>query len=472
MSALQKMRKKGSGAGQMEIEKVLKEQRRFFETGGTKSFEFRKKALNRLEIVIKKHEREIADALKKDLQKSAFESYMTETGLLLSELRYVKKHLVGWMKEKRVPTPLAQFPAKSMVTAEPYGVVLIIAPWNYPFLLCLQPLIDAISAGNCCVIKPSGTSPASFEIIKKLIEEAFPLEFVTVIKDGEEENKKLLEQKFDFIFYTGGPRVGKLVMEQAGKQLTPVVLELGGKSPCIVEESADLNLTAKRIVFGKFLNSGQTCVAPDYVLVQESVKEELILKMCKWIRRMYGKEPLKCKDYPKIISSYHYERLMKLLKEELVVSGGYGRKETLQIAPTLLNETDFNAPVMQEEIFGPILPVIGFKNVEEAVNLVKQKEKPLALYLFTKEPAVKKQVLSQPSFGGGCVNDTVMHLATSYMGFGGVGASGMGSYHGKAGFDTFSHKKSLLVRNSKLDIPIRYLPYRKYKNVFLHLFLR
>ena len=336
-----------------------------------------------------------------------------------------------------------------MVIAEPYGVVLIIAPWNYPFLLCLQPLIDAISGGNCCVIKPSGASTVSFKMIKKIIEEAFPLEFVAVIKDGEEENKKLLEQKFDFIFYTGGP-----------------------KSPCIVEESADLNLAAKRIVFGKFLNSGQTCVAPDYVLVQESVKEELILKMCKWIHRMYGKEPLKCKDYPKIISSYHYERLMKLLKEELVVSGGYGRKETLQIAPTILNETDFDAPVMQEEIFGPILPVIGFETIERAVNLVKQKEKPLALYLFTKEQSVKKQVLSQLSFGGGCVNDTIVHLATSYMGFGGVGASGMGSYHGKAGFDTFSHKKSLLVRKSKIDIPIRYLPYRKYKNLFLHLFLR
>lgn len=456
----------------MEIEKILKEQRNFFETGATKSIQFRQNALNRLEIIIKKHEREIADALKKDLHKSAFESYMTETGLLLNEIRYVKKHLAGWMKEKRVPTPLAQFPAKSRVIAEPYGVVLIIAPWNYPFLLCLQPLIDAISGGNCCVIKPSGASTVSFKMIKKIIEEAFPLEFVAVIKDGEEENKKLLEQKFDFIFYTGGPRVGKLIMEQAAKQLTPVVLELGGKSPCIVEESADLNLAAKRIVFGKFLNSGQTCVAPDYVLVQESVKEELILKMCKWIHRMYGKEPLKCKDYPKIISSYHYERLMKLLKEELVVSGGYGRKETLQIAPTILNETDFDAPVMQEEIFGPILPVIGFETIERAVNLVKQKEKPLALYLFTKEQSVKKQVLSQLSFGGGCVNDTIVHLATSYMGFGGVGASGMGSYHGKAGFDTFSHKKSLLVRKSKIDIPIRYLPYRKYKNLFLHLFLR
>ena len=429
----------------MEIEKVLKEQRNFFETGATKSIQFRQNALNRLEIVIKKHEREIADALKKDLHKSAFESYMTEIGLLLNEIRYVKKHLAGWMKEKWVPTPFAQFPAKSMVIAEPYGVVLIIAPWNYPFLLCLQPLIDAISGGNCCVIKPSGASTVSFKMIKKIIEEAFPLEFVAVIKDGEEENKKLLEQKFDFIFYTGGPRVGKLIMEQAAKKLTPVVLELGGKSPCIVEESADLNLAAKRIVFGKFLNSGQTCVAPDYVLVQESVKEELILKMCKW---------------------------MKLLKEELVVSGGYGRKETLQIAPTILNETDFDAPVMQEEIFGPILPVIGFETIERAVNLVKQKEKPLALYLFTKEQSVKKQVLSQLSFGGGCVNDTIVHLATSYMGFGGVGASGMGSYHGKAGFDTFSHKKSLLVRKSKIDIPIRYLPYRKYKNLFLRLFLR
>ena len=311
----------------MEIEKILKEQRNFFETGATKSIQFRQNALNRLEIVIKKHEREIADALKKDLHKSAFESYMTEIGLLLNEIRYVKKHLAGWMKEKWVPTPFAQFPAKSMVIAEPYGVVLIIAPWNYPFLLCLQPLIDAISGGNCCVIKPSGASTVSFKMIKKIIEEAFPLEFVAVIKDGEKENKKLLEQKVDFIFYTGGPRVGKLIMEQAAKQLTPVVLELGGKSPCIVEESADLNLAAKRIVFGKFLNSGQTCVAPDYVLVQESVKEELILKMCKWIHRMYGKEPLKCKDYPKIISSYHYERLMKLLKEELVVSGGYGRKD-------------------------------------------------------------------------------------------------------------------------------------------------
>lgn len=456
----------------MEIEKVLKRQRKFFETGATKSIQFRQKALNRLEIVIKRHEREIADALEKDLHKSAFESYMTETGLLFSELRYVRKHLAGWMKEKRVPTPLAQFPAESMVTAEPYGVVLILAPWNYPFLLCFQPFIDAIAAGNCCVIKPSGASPVSFEIIKKIIEEAFSLEFAAVVKDGEEENKKLLEQKFDFIFYTGGPRIGKLVMAQAAKQLIPVVLELGGKSPCIVEKSADLNLTAKRIVFGKFLNCGQTCVAPDYVLVQESVREELIQKMCKWIRRMYGKEPLKCKDYPKVISSYHYERLMNLLKEELVVTGGYGSKETLQIAPTILNGTDFEAPVMQEEIFGPILPVIGFKTVEEAVKLVKQKEKPLALYLFTREQLVKKQVLSQLSFGGGCVNDTVMHLATSYMGFGGVGASGMGSYHGKTGFDTFSHKKSLLVRQGKMELPVRYLPYRKYKKLLLHFFLR
>lgn len=456
----------------MEIEEVLKKQRSFFDTGKTKKFEFRWKALNRLEIVIKKYEKEIAKALNKDLHKSTFESYMTETGILLSELRYVKQNLKNWMKEKKVQTSLSLFPAKSVEMVEPYGVVLIMAPWNYPVLLCFQPLIDAIAAGNCCIIKPSGDAKASFQIIKKIVQEAFLAEFVTVIKDGEEENKKLLEQKFDFIFFTGGKRIGKLVMEQAAKHLTPVVLELGGKSPCIVDESADLKLAAKRIVFGKFLNSGQTCVAPDYVLVQESVKEELISNMCRWIRKMYGREPLNHKNYPQIISMRHYERLMKLLKGEIVVTGGYGKKETLQIAPTILSETTWNAPIMQEEIFGPILPILEFKTIEEAIYQIKQKEKPLALYLFTKDSKRKKQVLSEVTFGGGCINDTIMHLATPYMGFGGVGESGMGSYHGKTGFDTFSHTKSILVGSKKIDIPIRYLPYRKGKDWLLHFFLK
>lgn len=453
------------------MENLMEKQRRFFDRGITKSFRFRYEALERLEKVISRREEEIAKALYQDLHKSSFEGYMTEIGMTLSELRYVKKHLKGWMRRKRVLSPAAQFPSDSFVVKEPYGVVLIMVPWNYPFLLCMEPLIGAVAARNCCVLKPSSCSGAVLTVIRKIIEEVFPSEYVAVVEGGREVNQKLLDQHFDYIFFTGGKTVGKLVMEQAARHLTPVTLELGGKSPCIVDETADLKLAAKRIVFGKYLNSGQTCVAPDYLLVQECVKDKLLGYMKIQILNMYGKNPFQNPDYPAMIHEKHYERVMNLIKEETVVIGGYGSRDTLQIAPTILDSVAADAPVMQEEIFGPVLPVLTFGKIEEAEQFVKKREKPLALYLFTRKKEVEKRILNNLSFGGGCINDTVIHLATSRMGFGGVGASGMGTYHGKDSFDTFSHRKSIVKKSNALDLPVRYPPYGKRKEKLLRIFM-
>ncbi|MGN0400359.1 MAG: aldehyde dehydrogenase [Blautia sp.] len=455
----------------MNMEKLIEKQRKFFDIGITKSFRFRYEALERLEKAICKREEEIKKALYQDLHKSSFEGYMTEIGMTLSELRYVKKHLKGWMRDRRVLSPVSQFPSESIVIEEPYGVVLVMAPWNYPFLLCMEPLIGALAAGNCCVLKPSACSVVVSAVIRRLIQEVFPLEYVAVVEGGREVNQELLEQRFDYIFFTGGKTVGKLVMEKAAWNLTPVTLELGGKSPCIVDETADLKLAARRIVFGKYLNSGQTCVAPDYLLVQETVKEKLMEYMKNQILKMYGKNPFENPDYPAMINEKHYERVMNLIKGELVVTGGYGCRETLQIAPTILDRVTWNAPVMQEEIFGPVLPVLTFRDIQEAETFVKKGEKPLALYLFTGKKETEKRILRNLSFGGGCVNDTIIHLATSRMGFGGVGASGMGSYHGKDSFDTFSHRKSIVRKSNALDLPVRYPPYKKRKEKLLRLFM-
>ena len=344
----------------MEIDELVRGQRRFFEKGCTKSLAFRMQALERLERTVKRYEGEIRQALYQDLHKSSFESYMTETGLVLSELAFVKKHLKGWMREKTVHTPLAQFPARSFVTHEPFGVVLVMAPWNYPFMLCMDPLIGAIAAGNCCILKPSGYAKHVSAVIAKMIREAFPPEFAAVVEGGREENQELLEQRFDYIFFTGGVTVGRLVMEKAARNLTPVTLELGGKSPCIVDHTANLKMAAKRLVFGKYLNSGQTCVAPDYLLVQEDVKEEFLVYVKHFIRQMFGEEPLKNPDYPRMINEKHYHRVMGLLKDEKAETGGYGDEEHLQIAPTVLTGITEDSPVMQEEIFGPVLPVLTF----------------------------------------------------------------------------------------------------------------
>ena len=465
-------RSNGGSGMQENIEQLLKKQRDFFNTGKTRDIRFRKAALLRLRQAIRRREQEISRALQADLGKAPFESYMTEVGLTLSELTYVLRHLDGWTREKKVPTPLAQFHGKSFTVPEPYGVVLVMAPWNYPFLLTMEPLIGALAAGNCCVLKPSEDAPRTSAVIASLLEEIYPKSYVTVVEGDRKISAALLEQRFDYIFFTGSVSVGKLVMEQAAKHLTPVTLELGGKSPCIVDETADLSLAARRIVFGKFLNSGQTCVAPDYVLVQRSVQEKFMQELCRQTKRQLGREPLANPHYPRMVNERHYDRVMHLLAGELAVIGGYGRRQTLQIAPTVLRDVSPEAPVMQEEIFGPVLPVLAFDRLEEALRFVKEREKPLALYLFTADRKTKAKILRQVPFGGGCVNDTVIHLATSAMGFGGVGNSGMGSYHGRDSFETFSHRKSIVDKSTWMDLPVRYQPYRWWKQALLRLFLR
>lgn len=456
----------------MDIENTVKLQRKYYETQKTKSWKYRMAALNRLEDAIVKWEPEIEKALKKDLNKSTFETYMTEVGMTLAELRYVKKHLKQWMVDKRVKTPLAQFPAKSYVKSEPYGVVLIMSPWNYPFMLCMEPLVGALAAGNCCVLKPSNYSPSVSAVIKEMIEETFPEKYVAVVEGGRAENQSLLEQKFDYIFFTGGVQVGKLVMKKAAEHLTPVTLELGGKSPCIVEKTADLKLAAKRLVFGKFLNAGQTCVAPDYLLVQKEIKEEFLKYVLYWIEKMYGKDLEQRESYPKIINEKHFNRISQLIKGEEILIGGTVDADSLQISPTVLDRVSPESPIMQEEIFGPVLPVLEFENIQEAEEFVRKRPHPLALYLFTGDKQVERRITEHLSYGGGCINDTIIHLATSYMGFGGVGNSGMGSYHGKESFDTFSHKKSIVKKYNWLDNPVRYVPYGEQKEKILRMFLK
>ncbi len=455
----------------MDIEKLVERQRAFFRENKTKELKFRLQALKRLEDAIVNNEEDLKAALKEDLNKSSMESYMTEIGLTLSEIRYVRKNLSRWDQDEKVVTPLAQFHAKSFVRREPYGVVLVMAPWNYPVMLSLEPLIGAIAAGNCCILKPSAYAPAVSAALNRLIQQVFPSRFVSVVEGGREENTMLLEQKFDYIFFTGGVQVGKLVMKKAAENLTPVTLELGGKSPCIVDKTANLNLAARRIAFGKFLNSGQTCVAPDYLLVQEEVKDRLIELLKKWIHRMLGENPLESPDYPRMISRKHFDRVRRLMDGQQIAEGGYGDQETLQIAPTILDRVPWDAPVMQEEIFGPVLPVLTFSDIDEVIGKLKEKEKPLALYLFTTSRENEERVLRELSFGGGCINDTVIHLATSRMGFGGVGSSGMGSYHGKNSYETFSHAKSIVKKSNWIDLPIRYYPYSKTKEKLLRSFL-
>lgn len=455
----------------MDVEQIVARQRAFFTSGKTKEYAFRQEALCKLREAIVNNSTLIEEALKQDLHKSAFESYMTEVGMTLSELTYVQKHLRSWMKKKRVKTNLEQFHASSFTVSEPYGVVLVMSPWNYPFMLCMEPVIGAVAAGNCCIMKPSAYAPAASCVLSKIVSETFPPEFVTVVEGGREENQALLEQRFDYIFFTGGVTVGKLVMEKAAKYLTPVTLELGGKSPCIVDSTANLKVAAKRLVFGKYLNSGQTCVAPDYLLVQEDVKEEFLGYVKKQIHEMLGENVLANQDYPKMVNEKHFRRVLGLMEGENIIEGGTSNAETLQIAPAILDHVKADAPIMQEEIFGPVLPVLTFKNVEEAEAFVMEHEKPLALYLFTTNKETENRILKNVSFGGGCINDTIIHLATSHMPFGGVGNSGMGGYHGKYSFDTFSHKKSIVKKYNWIDLPIRYQPYTKAKSALLKKFL-
>lgn len=456
----------------MNIEETVARQRQFFMEGKTLSLSYRRDALARLRQAILTHEADINAALRADLNKSPTESYMCEIGMTLSELSYVQKHMSRWAKDRRVATPLAQFHAKSFTVKQPYGVALIMSPWNYPFMLTLDPLIGAIAAGNCCVVKPSAYSPATSAIIRTLVGECFPPEYVTVVEGGRAENKALLDQKFDYIFFTGGVTVGKEVMEKAAKHLTPVTLELGGKSPCIVDHTAKLDLAAKRLVFGKLLNCGQTCVAPDYLLIERSVKERFLESVRKWIAVMYGENALTNDGYVKMINQKHFDRVCGLIDPEKVVIGGASDPATLKIQPTVMDNVTPEDAVMQEEIFGPVLPVLTFDAIEEAEAFVRSRPQPLALYLFTENKAVKERFLRRVSFGGGCINDTIIHLATSRLGFGGVGNSGMGSYHGKKSFDTFSHEKSIVDKSTWLDLPMRYAPYTKTGEKLIRMFMK
>lgn len=445
----------------VEINSIIKKQREYFKTGATLNVGFRIGALKKLYNTIEKYESEISTALKEDLGKSNLEAYMCEIGMVLKEISYMIKHIKRFAVAKHVRTPLAQFAATSYKKPMPYGNVLIMSPWNYPFLLSLGPLIDAIAAGNTAVLKPSAYSPASSSIVKKIIEESFSSECVAVVTGGREENSLLLKQKFDFIFFTGSQKVGKEVLRNAAEHLTPAVLELGGKSPCIVDDSANLKIAAKRIVFGKFLNCGQTCVAPDYILCDKSVKEELIKELCKQIAEQYGDIPCDNEHYGKIINEKHFDRVCRLIDKDKVIIGGDSKRETLQIAPTVMDNVSWEDAVMQEEIFGPVLPVLTYDNYEDIFSLLVDREKPLALYVFSENKKHIKEISEGLSYGGGCINDTVIHLATTEMGFGGVGESGMGQYHGRDGFDTFSHTKSIVDKKTYIDLPMRYQPYSK-----------
>ena len=445
----------------MTIETILQKQRGCFQSGMTLPVDFRIRMLKKLLAAVDKYEKEIGQALTADLGKSDFEGFMCEIGLVRSEISYMLRHIRRFAGEKTVPTPLAQFASRSYVKPSPYGNVLIMSPWNYPFLLTMDPLTDAIAAGNTAVVKPSAYSPATGAVIAKIIEECFDPGYVAVVTGGRKENAALLEQKFDMVFFTGSETVGKEVLRRAAEHLTPTVLELGGKSPCIVDRSAKIGLAARRIVFGKFLNCGQTCVAPDYILCHESVKEELVAQLQKQIALQYGGDPLNNPDYGRIVNRRHFDRIRSLVDPGKTVAGGRWNEATLQIAPTVMDGVTWEDPVMREEIFGPVLPILTYRDPEEVFAALANRPKPLALYLFSEDRQMVEAVTSRCRYGGGCINDCVVHLATSDMGFGGVGESGMGAYHGKAGFDAFSHRKSILDKKTWMDLPMRYQPYRR-----------
>lgn len=455
-----------------DIETILASQRKFFATGKTLPISWRLEQLKKLRASMLRHEDDLYGALKKDLGKSRMESYMCEIGLTLSELTWMEKHIHRLTREKRVPTPLAQFAARSFQSPTPYGTVLIMSPWNYPVLLTLEPLIDALAAGNTVIVKPSAYAPATSTVMEMIIRETYPPEYVCMITGGRQENQALLTQRFDKIFFTGGKTVGREVLRHAAEYLTPVTLELGGKSPCIVDSTAKIPLAARRIVFGKYLNCGQTCVAPDYILCDVSIKDALLAAIQKEITRQFGDRPLDNPDYGKIINQKHFERILGLIAKEKIICGGESDPSTLRIAPTVLTDVSWDDPVMGEEIFGPILPVLTYSSLDEAIRTVESHPHPLALYFFSEDKKAQKKVLDLCHFGGGCINDTIIHLATSAMPFGGVGESGMGGYHGVEGFKTFSHTRSIVDKKTWMDLPIRYQGYVGWKEKLLRMFLR
>lgn len=446
------------------IQTMLQKQQLFFATQETKSISYRISQLKKLYQLIKANESRILLALKSDLNKSEFEAYETELGMVYEELKFMLRHLPSLTRRKKVRTPLMHFPSKSYQYQDPYGCVLIMSPWNYPFQLTMVPLIGAMAAGNCIIVKPSNYAKETSKVMKDLLSH-FPLHYLSVVEGGREVNQQLLEEKFDYIFFTGSPLVGKLVMEKAAAHLTPVTLELGGKSPCIIDETADIKLAAKRVAWGKLLNAGQTCVAPDYVIVHERVKEEFIHALVNAIETLYGHHPEQNKEYPKIITQHHFDRLCDLIQESENVIGGTPNHATQQIAPAILCDCDWNSTAMQEELFGPILPILTYQTMEDVITHINQRPKPLALYCFTNSKTVESKIITSISFGGGCINDTIIHLANPWLSFGGVGESGMGRYHGRESFHTFSHTKSMIKKGTWLDIPLRYAPNKDHLKV-------
>jgi aldehyde dehydrogenase (NAD+) len=439
---------------------LVSKQRHFFLSGKTKDVFYRIEALRLIAQLIRSHETELMAALKKDLNKSNFDSYITEIGIVLEEIRFTLKHIKDWSQPRKVKSALAQAGSKSYIYPEPYGVTLIISPWNYPFQLAIAPLIGAIAAGNCAILKPSELTPETSKLVAKLIKENFPEEYITVVQGDAQTSQLLLKEKLDYIFFTGSVPVGKVIMKAAAKNLTPVTLELGGKSPCIVHKDANVKLAAKRIAWGKFINAGQTCVAPDYLYVHREIKEEFTYLLIEAIKELYSEDVFKAGEFTRIVSERHFNRLKTFLLDGNTVYGGKYDLDLLTIEPTLLSDISWEDPVMQDEIFGPILPILEFENDNSMIAKINDRPKPLALYIFSESKDFQDKILSNISFGGGCINDTVYHLSSPYLPFGGVGESGIGAYHGKGSFDVFSHEKSILKQTTRFDLPFRY-PNRK-----------
>lgn len=443
----------------MNIKDIFSAQRKFFNGNETKQLKFRTDALKGLRNSVLEHKEVITQALSEDLGKSEFESYLSEIAPALNELNCALKNLKHWMKRRNASTPMSCFPAISYLVSEPYGTSLIFSAWNYPFLLTVAPLVSSIAAGNCTVLKPSEHAPATSALISSMLGKIYPPEYVAVIEGDKHCAQSLLKEKSDLIFFTGGETAGKAVMKAAADNLTPVILELGGKSPCIVDQDADIAVAARRICWGKFLNAGQTCVAPDYLLIHHSVREKFLDLMKKYIKEFFGENPLESTDYCRIVSKHHFQRLKSLLDSGRIFTGGDSDENSLYIAPTILRSVNVSDPVMQQEIFGPILPVFEFAHLTEAIEFVNSRPKPLALYYFAHSRAHKRRVINETSSGSVCINDVIMQLASENLPFGGVGPSGMGSYHGKFGFDTFSHCKAVMSRGTFMDVALRYPPY-------------
>jgi aldehyde dehydrogenase (NAD+) len=440
------------------MKNTLEKQRTFFASGKTKSFEFRAEMLNRLSEAILHFEGDILEALRKDLNKSKLQGYITEIHHCLSEISFALKNLKKWMKPQKVGGSKLFPLSKGFIVSEPLGTCLVISPWNYPFSLAILPLIASMAAGNCVVLKPSEISKHTETVISEMISRNFDEQYISVVCGGPKVSKELLKERFDYMFFTGGETIGKIVMKAAAENVTPITLELGGKSPCIVDENCDFQKAARRITWGKFLNAGQTCVAPDYLLVQENVKDELIMGIRKCILEFYGENPQESVDYGRIINENHFNRLNEFLKEGKVIFGGMTNRKRLYISPTLIEEIAEDARIMNEEIFGPLLPVLEFGHISEAVDFINGRPKPLALYVFSRNKDVQQKIVSETSSGGVCINDTIVHLTAPTLPFGGVGNSGFGKYHGKAGFDTFSNQKSVLRQTLLVDIPRRFPP--------------